>query len=161
MKSKPFRWWIVSLCGLLAVGSAGAQTMYVQVRDSALRAAPSFLGTVVGPVAYGEAVTVSAERGPWRQVTATHQQGWLHESALTRTQVALTAGAQDVNATATHDELALAGKGFTQQVEDQTRRENPELDYERVDWMEQLKETPERLAQFLEQGGVRPPEGAL
>lgn len=153
--------WMIGLCGLLAAGSVGAQMQYVQVRDGALRSAPSFLGGVVGPVAYGDAVTVVAERGPWRQVTTAAQQGWLHESALTRTRVVLSAGAQDVDAAATHDELALAGKGFTQQVEDQTRRENPQLDYARVDWMERLKQPPERLAQFLERGGVRPQEGAL
>jgi uncharacterized protein YgiM (DUF1202 family) len=41
------------------------QKMSVQVQDGKLRADPSFLGKIIGTVAYGDAVTVIRQQDPW------------------------------------------------------------------------------------------------
>ena len=61
------------VCGLIALAAtaAVAQTMMsVQVQSGQLRATPSFLGTLVGSVAYGEQVQVVQTQGPWMKVRA-------------------------------------------------------------------------------------------
>lgn len=41
------------------------QRMSVQVQDGKLRADPSFLGKIIGSVAYGDSVTVVRQQDPW------------------------------------------------------------------------------------------------
>jgi hypothetical protein len=51
-------------------------------------------------------------------------------------------------------EVALAGKGFSKEVEAEYKKQNRELDYTWVDWMGQQTLTAEQLVQFLKQGGL-------
>ncbi len=95
------------------------QKMNVQIQDGKLRADPSFLGKVLGSVAYGESVTVIKQQDPWFFVSAKGGQltGWIHSSALTEKEIVLRSGSADVRKTASQKEVALAGKGFSADVE--------------------------------------------
>jgi len=133
-----------------------SQMMSVQIRDGRLRAAPSFLGKVIGPVAYGDRVTVLEEKRAWRRVSAPGGvQGWIHQSALTTKKIVLRAGAADVDTGATTDELALAGKGFNQQVENQYRSQRPDLNFAWLDRMAEYRVSPAEMAAFLREGELR------
>ena len=63
----------------------------------------------------------------------------------------VTAG--DVDAAATTDEIALAGKGFNQQVEDEYKSSR-KIDFTPVDRMEQRRESRDALLGFVKQGGL-------
>jgi hypothetical protein len=134
------------------------ETLSVQVKEGELRATPSFLGQIVTRVAYGDRVSVIEDRGTWKKVSVrSGKQGWMHTSALTTKRIALKAGQTNVQTGATQNELALAGKGFNEQVEASYRKENRNLDYTWINRMETFKVSPDQMRSFLAQGNVIPP----
>ena len=140
---------------LMALAALAAQQLSVQVRESRLRDKPSYLGAATVAVAYGDRVDVLEERGPWRRVrTAAGESGWLHESALTERKLTAASGDRDAQAAADQSELALAGKGFSPEVEEAFRKKNADLDFAWVDSMATWKVTPEQAAAFLAAGRV-------
>ena len=79
--------------------------------------------------------------------------GWLHESALTKKRIAMSAGTSDAAAGVSSDEVALAGKGFNEQVETKMRADG-KLDYTWVDRMSQFQVTPDQITSFRAQGNL-------
>jgi len=133
--------------------------MSIQVKEGQLRSAPSFLGSIVGPVSYGDRVETVQKQGDWVEVKSPKNlRGWIHESALTTKQVVLNPGAQTQSA-ASSQEIALAGKGFNSDVEAQYRRSNARIDYAWVNRMETFRVSREQMISFLEEGRVKPLEG--
>jgi len=147
--------------GAPAAGSAATGSMSVQVKQSPVRTAPSFLARIIASLQYGDRVYVVSHRGTWTQVFVGTAgiKGWVHSSALTRKKIILKAGADDVNKTATSDELALAGKGFNKQVEGEFKSKNRNLDYTRIDKMEKVKVPQDDIRKFLKEGAVSPQGG--
>ncbi len=142
---------------LLAVfaGAALAAPMSVQVRNGKVRATPSQLGAVVTTVDYGAKVQVGTlEKGWYPVTTADGKTGWLHESALSKKPIAMRAGTTDAATGASSDEVALAGKGFNEQVEAKLRKEG-KLDYTWVDRMSTFNVSADEISQFLTQGHLR------
>jgi SH3-like domain-containing protein len=147
---------------MAAVGHSDLGLMSVQVKEGQLRSAPSFLGPIVGPVVYGERVEALQQQGEWVNVkNQKNQAGWIHQSALTKKQVALGAGAQGVASGNTSQEIALAGKGFNADVESQYRKSHKSADYAWVDRMEMMRVTQNEMVTFLKDGAVKPPEGGV
>ena len=153
------KWMLLGAILLGASMSHAASVMSVQIREGQLRERPSYLGAVVASVDYGERVDVQRQQGPWRYVASDDKAGWIHESALTRQRIKLEAGEVDVAGAATQEEMALAGKGFSAEVEQEYRAQNVEIDFSWVDRMEKMGVSPERLTDFLRMGGVRPVGG--
>ena len=149
------RTWILAGCLALAASVAwAAQEMSVQVRDGQLRNRGSFLGTVVGTVAYGDRVTVNQTQAGWCEVSIAGKTGWIHESALTPKKVVLASGTADARAGASGEEVALAGKGFSKEVEAEYKKQNKNVDYTWVDWMGRQTVPSEQLVEFLKQGDL-------
>lgn len=144
----------IALCTLGLAGIAlAAQVMSVQVRSGQLRDKPGYLGRLVTLLPYGDPVTLDAEEGEWRKVTSTKQNktGWMHQSALSEQKIILRPTNRDVEAAAQSDELALAGKGFNKQVEEQYMEEKG-LDYTLVDEMEDLSVSQDDIQAFVKSG---------
>lgn len=143
----------------LYIPANAQETLSVQVKEGELRSTPSFLGKVVARVAYGDRVNVIEDRGAWKKVSlrSGKLQGWMHTSALTTKRIALKAGQTNVGTGATQNELALAGKGFNEQVEASFRKENRNLDYTWINMMETFKVSSDQMHNFLVQGDVTPP----
>ena len=159
---KRSRGWLSLLLPLLAVAAAwaAAQMMSVQVREGQLREKPSFLGRVVTDVTYGDRMTVLSSRGGWSEVRdGDGRTGWIHTSALTQKRVVMKAGDIDVETAASGEELALAGKGFNDEVEAEFRSGNPDVDYDWVDRMERMVVPVDEAVDFLADGGVEPRGG--
>jgi len=142
---------------VLSLPAEAQKTMSVQVKEAQLRATPSFLGKIVARASYGERVNVAEDRGTWKRVLLPggKAQGWVHASALTTKRIVLRAGQTDVRTSATQGEIALAGKGFNEQVEAAFQREK-KLDYTWIDRMETFRVTPEEMRAFLTAGHVTP-----
>ncbi|MBU0988485.1 MAG: SH3 domain-containing protein [Proteobacteria bacterium] len=154
---------IICLIGLAGPAvAAEQQLMSVQVKEGQVRSAPSFLGKIVFSVAYGNRVAVFGEKGAWSLIGMPGRdvKGWIHASALTRKKIVLKAGAADVSQAASSDEIALAGKGFNAQVENEFRAKNPNIDFTWIDRMEAVRISPEEMQRFLKEGGLAP-EGGL
>ena len=54
------------------------------------------------------------------------------------------------------DEAALAGKGFTPEVESGYRAKHPEMDFAQVDKIESFKVDPATLQAFIKEGELKP-----
>ena len=57
---------------------------------------------------------------------------------------------------ASSDEVALAGKGFSQEVETEYKKQNRSLDYAWVDRMLTFKVSDADALRFLQEGGLEP-----
>ncbi len=149
-------WLLVALTGLAAADQKNM--MSVTVEQAAVRATPSFLGKIVASLAYGDRVAVVAEKQDWVEVALPQGgDGWLHSSALTTKVVVLQSG-QNVSQSASSSEVALAGKGFNEQVETQYQDES-HLDYTWVNRMEKIVFSPDVLVKFLAEGGITGDQG--
>jgi SH3-like domain-containing protein len=127
--------------------------MSVQIREGQLRATPSHLGKIVAKTSYGDRVNVLEERGEWKKVSvAGGKQGWLHNAALTSKKIALRAGQGNVGTAVTGNEIALAGKGFSDEVETEYRKNNKNLDYTWINRMEAIDISPEQMDNFITSG---------
>ncbi|MCE9613075.1 MAG: SH3 domain-containing protein [Lentisphaerae bacterium] len=151
----------VALAMVMAGGAYAAVSadMSVQIRNAQLRATPSYLGKVSGNVPYAQRVQIMQVQGDWFEVRSGTATGWLHKSALTTKKIAAKSGAADVGATASGEELALAGKGFNADVEADFKKKNAKIDFGPIDRMEKIKVSPGDARAFLEQGGVKAATG--
>jgi uncharacterized protein YgiM (DUF1202 family) len=157
----------VAACLMLAAGivfAADQKQMSVTVKETPVRATPSYLGKILGTLKYADRVTVLDQpagtpkgwlkvRGPDGKL-----QGWVSLSALQEKTVALKSGNEDVAQSAATGEVALATKGFSEDVEKEYRQEN-KLDYTWVDRMEKFVVTSDQLTAFITQGGLLSAEG--
>lgn len=161
LKTSLITFFLICLTGFAAF-AVGQSMMSVQVRKGEIRLTPSFLGRIVALLSYGDRVYVLEQKGSWTKVGLSRgvSDGWIHSSALTRKKIILKAGAQDVQTAASSDELALAGKGFNQQVESEFRAKNPNLDFTWVDRMEKFVVSEKQMKKFLKKGEVFPKGGS-
>ena len=147
---------MLGACLFLATTLA-ASAMHT-IQDAVLRDSPSFLGKAVETLGSGTAIQLMHEEGAWAKVQAGSKQGWLPTSALRAKSVSLGAGASRAAVRAGSSEVALAGKGFSQQTEANYRASQSGLDYATVDMMEGFVVTPEDREAFLRtgrEGGAR------
>lgn len=129
-----------------------AASMSVQVQQSKVRATPSQLGSAVDTVKYGDVVNVGELRNGWYEVTTINgKKGWVHESALSKKPVKMSAGTTNTTTGVSSDEVALAGKGFNEQVENKLKADGT-LDYTWVDRMKTYNVDPDQILAFRTQG---------
>lgn len=131
-------------------------TMSVQVKKCQLRNQPSFMGRIVRTLSYGDQVTVSEKKESWLNVvpSAKGSAGWVHVSALSTKQIVLNPDSRDAPGSTTSGEIALAGKGFNQQVEQEYKKQNRGVDFSWVDKMEQIVISQQDIQSFLQEGGL-------
>lgn len=160
--------FFIAACLLLcvaAVFAADLKQRSVTVKETQVRDKPSYLGKVLGPLFYGDRVTILAQPAGapqgWLKVAGPDNklQGWVNASALTPTDIALKSGSETVSQTASSGDVALAGKGFNADVEAQYKQDQ-KLDYTWVDRMEGFQIDPQQVSLFLDQGGLTEPGGA-
>jgi len=137
-------------------------TMSVQVKNGQVRSVPSFLGKIIAKLSYGATVNVLEQTGSWNKVALSGNagEGWMHASALTTKKIVLNPGDADVEKAASSDEIALAGKGFNEQVEGEFKKKNPAIDFVRIDKMEKIVVSQNEMQQFVKLGGLTPEGGS-
>jgi uncharacterized protein YgiM (DUF1202 family) len=142
---------------LLAAGSLAAQarTMYVATRNVSLKTGTGlFAGTVPGiTLQYGDQVTVLQEKSSWmevRPVRDTSKRGWVRSNSLSARRIV-----SGSSASASAGELALAGKGFSAEVEASYKQgSGSQANYADIDRMEAQLVPLEELYRFLTEGGL-------
>ncbi|MGO8694268.1 MAG: SH3 domain-containing protein [Rectinemataceae bacterium] len=139
-----------------ALQAAAPKQMSVVVKVTQVRSNPSYLGTVLGTISYGDRVDVLEIRKDWARIDVSSRKlsGWTNLSALTEKRIVLGSGSGNVEQSASSGEVALAGKGFNEQIETQYRQDG-KIDYTWVDKMGQITETPEAVSAFLAAGGLK------
>lgn len=151
---------VLLFMAIACITASPQKMMSVTVQQTQARATPTFLGKIVADLAYGDRLEVVGEQESWVKVIVpgSEQEGWVHVSALTTKRILLKAGDTNVSQTASSSEVALAGKGFNEQVEARYREET-QLDYTWVDRMEGFTISWEKIQAFLEEGDLEPLEG--
>jgi len=150
---------LICLFTLAAALADQADVMSVQVREGALRQAPTFLGKIIAKLAYGRRVNIIEEKSGWVRIATVEPEpelaGWMHTSALTTKKIELKAGDKDVETGASGDELALAGKGFDEATEKEYRKKNPDVDFTWVDKMESFTVSQNQIQDFITEGDLQ------
>jgi hypothetical protein len=152
---------LVLLTGLLllwaASGSGLAQTFKVVQSKQQLYAEPNLSAQTLGTVPEGTEVQIVQQSGDWSQVEYQGRQGWLPQQAFPaakKLDLSNLLKGKAVQETKT-DEVALASKGFTPEVEAGFRQKNPNLNYSLVDQVEKFELSPGQLQAFQREGGLQ------
>jgi hypothetical protein len=145
---------LLMMC-LLAAGGIFAQsvgsTMYAAVKTVSLKSSTWFFAGTTGTLAYGSQITVLAVNGKWLQVrsaTQTSLTGWTESANLTAKRITASSGTTSASA----KEIALAGKGFNEEIEGLYKSENAALDYKDVDALEAIVVPTADLQKFVVEG---------
>lgn len=145
---------------LLAAGPGWARTLTVTQPNQQIYQEANFASATLGAVPQGAKVNLIRQEGEWYKVDHQGTVGWLHrqafpEAAPAKMDVSKMLFGGPVKESRT-DEVALAGKGFTPEVEASFRQKNPGLGYAQVDKIEAFGVDPARLQQFIQEGGLNP-----
>ena len=151
---------LITLTGL-AVFAVEQKMMSIQVKNGDVRSSPSFLGKIVDQLKYGDQVAVQTVKGSWYFIDRPEgsTDGWMHSSALSAKKIVLNPGASDVEQAASSDEITLAGKGFNQQVENDFKSKNPQVDFTWVNNMEKMTVSQNQIQAFIKEGQLSPKGG--
>lgn len=143
------------LISSLVVTSAHAETVWVQVKKSAVRSSPEYFAPAVRSVGYGDSLTTAGGKDGWYKVKFSGGEGYIPESAVTVKQVVLTSrGASKLSADSS--DVVLAGKGFSKEIEAQYKGRDSGARYDLVDKVEQISNVSEKeVAQFAKSGGLK------
>lgn len=149
---------ITILCSILFVTSLAfaapkvGSIVTVRVLTAKVMKAPKFIGPAAGDVSRGAQLTFQEAKGDWYKVSGSVE-GWIHKTNLTERQVTLSSKpGGDGAGNASRDEVELAGRGFTPQVEGEYRNKNPNLDFSHVDKIEKTSIDPGELEAFVAAG---------
>jgi len=139
---------------LRAAPKKGA-TITVRVLSAKVMDNPKFIGKTVAQVSRGAYLTYQDKKNGWYQVqTADGKTGWIHKSAVLEKKVQLSSKMGQAGSGASQEEIELAGRGFTKDVEEKYRSEHGDLDFSHVDNIEALQMDSETVARFAAAGQV-------
>jgi hypothetical protein len=139
---------------LLIAGTAAAQvskggTLYAAAKSVALKSSTGFFASTKGTLVYGDQVTVLQVNGKWvevRSVSNSSLSGWTGAANLSAKRI-VSGNASSASA----KEIALAGKGFNEEVEN-AYKAGGKLNYADVDKTETQTVPQEELYNFLTEG---------
>ena len=140
---------VLFVTGLVSAQVSRGGTLYVAVKTVTLKSSTGFFAGNRGTLNYGDRVTVLQVSGRYvevRSATNSTLTGWTASANLTTRQVV-----SGNTSTASAREVALAGKGFNQDVENSYRAQG-NLNYADVDRVEAITVSEAALRQFLEGG---------
>jgi len=138
----------LALTILLAQASRGG-TMFVAAKTVDLKSSTGFFAAVTDSLEYGDQVSVLQVKGSWAEVSPASDSsvsGWTSTAGLSAKRIV----ASGATGTAI-SEVALAGKGFNEEVENGYRSEASMI-YAEVDKMESLEINNRELYDFLVEG---------
>jgi len=148
--------FLVLFCLVLFItGFSAAQvlpggTLYVSVKTLTLKSGTGFFANSKGTLNYGDRVTVIRINGKFTEVRSAANSsltGWTAIANLSAKQVV-----SGNSNTASAKEVALAGKGFSEEVENSYKNQKNNLNYADVDKTEAITVSEDELKKFLEDG---------
>jgi len=135
--------------GLAAAQLSVGSTVYVATKTTALKSSTGFFASTRGTLNYGDRAIVLRISGRFAEVRSalnSSLSGWTPSGNLSVRQI-ISGNTNSVSA----NEVALAGKGFNQEVEDAYRNQG-NLNYADVDVVEAITVSEDDLRRFLEEG---------
>ena len=148
---------LLLLVALVVVALDAGDILFVQVRDAELRSSPGFLSTIVSRLEFGDEVSYQETRSGFIQVSIDDGQtsGWIHEGAIAENKTTdLQLQGESTTRQVTSREIALAGRGFSETLEDEYGTDN-DLDFAAVDDLEAFRIDPQEMVGFVEDAQLR------
>jgi hypothetical protein len=139
----------VLFAAFAAAQVARGGTLYVAIKKADLKDSTGFAAKINGSLNYGDRVTVLQVSGNNVEVRSASNpsiSGWTATGNLTPRQITASS-----SASASAQEVALAGKGFNQEVEDSYKKTG-NYNYADVDRVEAISVSDAELIRFLEEG---------
>jgi uncharacterized protein YgiM (DUF1202 family) len=143
---------IVLVTGLAAAQSAGS-VFYVAVKSLTLKSGTGPFDSNKATLNYGDKVTVIKVDGKYAEIASAdnpEKTGWTLTANLSKKQIV--AGS---TSTASAKEMALAGKGFSQETEKNLKNQKKDLNFADVDRTEAIKVKEHEVKKFLEEGKLK------
>jgi len=144
---------ILFVVGLAAAQSAGS-TLFVAVKTLTLKSGTGFFDSNKGTLKYGDKVTVIKVDGKGKFVEVRSEKSPSVTGWTATTSLAKRIAAGNSNSVSTK-ELALAGKGFSQETEKSLKSQNNNLNYADVDRTEAIIVREKEVKRFLEEGQLK------
>jgi len=143
---------IMFVTGFAAAQSAGS-TLYVAVKTLTLKSGTGAFDSNKATLNYGDKVTVIKVDGKYAEIKSEAdpaKTGWALTANLSKKQIV--AGS---TSTASAKEMALAGKGFSQETEKNLKNQKKDLNFADVDRTEAIKVKEHEVKKFLEEGKLK------
>jgi hypothetical protein len=151
--------WLGATALVAAMGAAAwagvkaGSPVTVRVMSAKVMKAPKFIGSTAGSLSRGDQLTVKEVKGDWYKVEGAAS-GWIHKTSVAEGKLQLSTQPGGGGSGASRDEVELAGRGFSQDIENDYRNQNPEQDYSHVDKIEKVSIDPAELEAFAGEGGL-------
>ena len=126
--------------------AAFAETYYVSVKSTNLKAKPSGSSKNLSKVSYGDAVTWVKDDGNWTLVSYGKTEGWISTNAITKRKIVSSS-----KVTTDAKEIALAGKGFGEGINADSEASN----YTAVNAVEKNAVSYSANESFKSKGGLK------
>jgi len=142
---------ILFVVGFAAAQSAGS-TLFVAVKTLTLKSGTGYFDSNKGTLRYGDKVTVIKTNGKYAEVRSEKNNsitGWTTTTSLAKR---IATGSSNSIST---KELALAGKGFSQETEKSLKSQRTNLNYADVDKTEAIIVRDREVKRFLEEGQLK------
>jgi hypothetical protein len=158
MKTRWKRWLAATMlvAAMTAAAWAGVKAgsqVTVRVMSAKVMKAPKFIGSTAGNLSRGDQLVVKEVKGDWYKVEGAVS-GWIHKTAVAEGKLDLSTQPGGGGSGASRDEVELAGRGFSKELENGYRAENPSLDFSHVDAIEKVTIDPGELEAFAREGGL-------
>ncbi|GHU26307.1 hypothetical protein FACS1894164_17250 [Spirochaetia bacterium] len=144
----------ILVLGILIAGTLSAQTqngttLYVALKSAAVKSGTGIIASTVATLALGDSVTLLQDKGKWMEVrTAANRTGWITSVSLTSKRVV------NSTRTATAEDLALAGKGFSSDIETQYGKDS-KVNFTLIDQLEKQNISNTDVYNFIVEGQLR------
>lgn len=142
-----------AMSSVLWAGPKVGSTVTVRVMSAKVMKSPKFIGPSAGSVSRGDQLTIKEVKGDWYLVSGAAS-GWINRTSVMEGGVALSSKPGGGGG-ASRDEVELAGRGFTPDVEEKYRGSHPELDFSHVEAIEQTQVDFAELEAFVTEGGLQ------
>lgn len=146
---------------LLGAIAWAADVLTVIEREAAVRKDKRTYSPKVATVKEGDKVTLIAKESPWLRVSFQGVEGWLNESSVTEDEDVVLSG-EAVASGVKPTEQSAAKRGFSPEVENEYRKENPDLEaaFKTLDDIVKGWVFPDDvMLKFIEAGQLVPAEG--
>ena len=179
LKARTTNYWKLLLPWLLAMllpAVAQAESLVVTVKQTSIRADQKFYAKSKATVSHGTLLDLISSSNDWHKVKYKAMTGWVHNSAVAiksstdkdkktkqsgkpsaisglGKKFGLGVKKEPTRTTGySQDDVTLAGKGFSEEVENSYRKKNPKINYKDVDWVERQTASTSKALQFASAG---------
>ena len=143
---------LIAFCTLsvFAYKPKAGDTIYVSAKSVQLKSSEGSFASNAGLAVYGDSgkiLSVSGKKVKIQLSTGSKSTGWIAAGSITNKKIN-----KDSKLSTSDKELALAGKGWSEEAENAYKASNSKLDFKLVDAIESIVVSDSDLMKFIQEG---------